>query len=91
MQHLVDLRKLLNGDDDEGSTPVLNDRFEIRELVKTTSSSKIYSGTQNPTITLYFRFRFGNRLRNHDQICTLDSIQAFNGLLENRKSKRAIC
>jgi len=45
MQHLVDLRKLLNGDDDEGSIPVLNDRFEIRELVKTTSTSKIYSGT----------------------------------------------
>lgn len=39
----IDLKKLLNGDD-EGQNPVLNDRFEIKDLLKTTHSSKIYSG-----------------------------------------------
>jgi len=40
----VDLKRLLNGDDDEHN-PVLNDRFEIKDLLKTTTSSKIYSGS----------------------------------------------
>lgn len=44
MQQL-DLKKFLQGDDaEEGVNPVLNDRFEIRDLIKTTSTSKIYSG-----------------------------------------------
>ena len=55
MQHLADLRKLLNGDNDEDPTPVLNDRFEVRELLKTTSSSRIYAGTKYTNIISYIR------------------------------------
>lgn len=60
MQHLVDLRKLLNGDNDEETIPVLNDRFEVRELVKTTSTSKLYSGFDLVTdCETIIKFRIG--------------------------------
>jgi len=42
MQQL-DLKKLLSGGDEE-ENPVLNDRFEIKELLRTTMTSKVYSG-----------------------------------------------
>ena len=49
--HHIDLRKLLNDDDgDDQSNPVLNDRFEIKDLIKTTCTSKIYTGTFLPYI-----------------------------------------
>lgn len=43
MQNL-DLKKALTGDDTQESNPVLNDRFEIKDVSKITSTSKIYTG-----------------------------------------------
>lgn len=57
MQNL-DLKKVLTGDDTQESNPVLNDRFEIRDLYKTTSTSKIYTGKKIyylKTSTIRFR------------------------------------
>ena len=45
MQNL-DLKKVLTGDDTQESNPILNDRFEIRDLFKTTTTSKIYTGNK---------------------------------------------